>query len=107
MSGILAVLLINAVKATGLALPVAVAGRVVRRPSVVHALWAVVLLALLSPPPLEVAIVPDVERWLSAATASPAPPTPEPGSGDARASEIGGSASSTEQPPPRRLRPGS
>src|SRR6516164_1490320 len=40
----------NAIAATGLALAAVVAARIVRRPALVHALWLLVLLKLLTPP---------------------------------------------------------
>jgi len=55
---LLEIVLINAVSATALAVMAAVAGRFVRRPAVVHALWVLVLLKLLTPPAVGVATVP-------------------------------------------------
>jgi beta-lactamase regulating signal transducer with metallopeptidase domain len=58
MNPLLEIVLINAVSATALAVLAAVAGRFVRRPAVVHALWVLVLLKLLTPPAVGVATVP-------------------------------------------------
>ena len=55
--------LTNAVTATVLAIFVACAGRLLqRRPAVVHSLWLIVLLKLVTPPIYEIAI-PWPERW--------------------------------------------
>jgi beta-lactamase regulating signal transducer with metallopeptidase domain len=58
MNAWLDIVLFNAFTATALALVVAVAGRRTKRPALIHALWLVVLLKLVSPPVLEVALVP-------------------------------------------------
>jgi beta-lactamase regulating signal transducer with metallopeptidase domain len=58
MESLLSVVLLNALWATGMAGAAWLAGRVVRRPAVVHALWAAVLLKLLTPPILPVPVLP-------------------------------------------------
>ncbi|MCP3979177.1 MAG: M48 family metalloprotease [bacterium] len=58
MSPVVDVLLLNACIVVALAAGVALVARFVKRPSVVHALWVVVLLKLMTPPLLEVATVP-------------------------------------------------
>ena len=58
MSALFQVTAINACCAAGLALLVAIAGRYVKRPAVVHALWIVVLLQLFMPPVLPVGLLP-------------------------------------------------
>ncbi len=50
--------LVNAASVAVLALAVALTARFVRRPSIVHVLWLVVLAKLLTPPVLEVAVLP-------------------------------------------------
>ena len=61
MSPLLQIGLLNAVIATGLALVAMVASRFVRRPAVVHALWVLVLLKLVTPPLVPLAILPVPE----------------------------------------------
>src|SRR5262245_60860587 len=56
MSSFLTVVLSNAVVAAGLAVLAALAGRVVRRPALAHAIWLLVLLKLVTPPLLNVPI---------------------------------------------------
>jgi bla regulator protein BlaR1 len=52
METLLEIGLVNALMATGLALVVAVVGRCCRRPAVMHLLWILVLLKLMTPPAL-------------------------------------------------------
>ncbi len=58
MERVLEILLSNAGTATVLALLAAVAGRGLRRPVILHALWVLVLLRLFGPPLLEVPLLP-------------------------------------------------
>ena len=61
MSGLVAVGLTNAASATLLALVAAAASRIVRRPALVHGLWLLVLLDLLTPPVLVVGVLPALD----------------------------------------------
>lgn len=58
MSALLQIGLVNAAVATVLACLAAVIGRKVRRPALVHALWLVVLMKLVTPPVFELPIIP-------------------------------------------------
>ena len=58
MDGFLKITLVNALSATILAGGVLVASRFIRRPSIVYALWVVVLLKLVTPPVLEIGLFP-------------------------------------------------
>ena len=60
MQTILEIVLSNAVLATGLALLAATVARLCRRPALVHALWLLVLLKLITPP-----LVPVSVSWLN------------------------------------------
>ncbi len=77
----------NALAAALLASLVAGFGLITRRPALLHALWVVVLLKLITPPLWSVPVVPSVEgeiegqadpAELLALTARPEPPTSEP-----------------------------
>lgn len=91
MELLLRIVLINTATASLLAIAVALIGLTVRRPSVMHALWLVVLLKLFTPPLVEVETLPigwfspggetSAVETVPATTpvvASPAPPTPAP-----------------------------
>ncbi|UCF66580.1 MAG: hypothetical protein JSV80_12410 [Acidobacteriota bacterium] len=58
MDSLCAWIAVNACAAVLLALAAALAGRYLKRPGLVHLLWILVLLELLSPPLLEVAVLP-------------------------------------------------
>lgn len=58
MSALLQIGLVNAAVATVLACLAALIGRKVRRPALVHALWLVVLMKLVTPPVFELPIIP-------------------------------------------------
>ena len=78
MQTFLEITLSNAVVATVLALVAAVIGRVCRRPALVHSLWLLVLLKLVTPP-----LVPVSLSWLGALevpalASNPSPPQGEP-----------------------------
>jgi beta-lactamase regulating signal transducer with metallopeptidase domain len=64
-------LLINAATATLLALAAALVGRFVKRPAVMHVLWLLVLLKLLTPPLFEVAALPRLDTLLGGNAAAP------------------------------------
>ena len=68
MSPVVNALLLNACIAVALAVGVALTARFVKRPSVVHALWVVVLLKLMTPPLLEVATLPRPETEIVVGT---------------------------------------
>lgn len=90
MHGVFETLALNAASASLLGGLVWVAGRFVRRPGVMHALWIIVLLKLVTPPLVEVAALPrpgatDAGPALSAAVLPPdvlariaAAPPPDP-----------------------------
>jgi beta-lactamase regulating signal transducer with metallopeptidase domain len=67
VSGLVAVGLTNAASATLLALVAAGVARFVRRPALVHGLWLLVLLELLTPPVLVVSVLPTLDRTEPAA----------------------------------------
>src|SRR5262249_14334882 len=71
--------LTNAVMAAGLALLAAGLGRVCKRPAVVHSLWLLVLIKLITPPflPLPLAWLPATEEPVVRRT-TPLPPAPPP-----------------------------
>ena len=58
MESVVGIVAIKACAAVVLALAAALAGRCLKRPALVHALWIVVLLELLVPPLLEVGVIP-------------------------------------------------
>ena len=58
MNALFQITMVNAACAAILAPLVALAGRYVRRPAVLHALWIVVLLQLFMPPVVEVGLLP-------------------------------------------------
>ena len=58
MESVFGILAVKACVAIVFALGAAVAGRWAKRPGLVHALWIVVLLELLTPPLLELGIIP-------------------------------------------------
>lgn len=64
MERLLEIALINAASVTVLALAVTLVGRWVKRPAVMHALWLLVLLKLVTPPLVEVAALPNHSRDL-------------------------------------------
>jgi beta-lactamase regulating signal transducer with metallopeptidase domain len=68
MNTLLEVLLINAGSATLLIVPALVLSRFVRRPALIHTLWALVLIKLLTPPVVEVAALPQLQPGLAAAS---------------------------------------
>lgn len=68
MTGFLTLLAAHALTATALALAVALACRFLRHAAVIHALWVLVLLKLLTPPLVELAVVPRWHEALLAAT---------------------------------------
>jgi beta-lactamase regulating signal transducer with metallopeptidase domain len=59
MNTLLEILLINAGSATLLILPAALLSRYVNRPALVHTVWALILVKLLTPPVVEVATLPS------------------------------------------------
>ena len=61
MDSFLGIVWTNAACATALAVAVALAGRVIRRPAIVHAMWVFVLLELVSPPIFDVGVLPRPE----------------------------------------------
>ncbi|HJT78362.1 MAG TPA: hypothetical protein VJ739_14255, partial [Gemmataceae bacterium] len=62
----------NALAACALALLAAAAGRFCRRPALMHGLWLIVLLKMVTPPVLPVRLLPDFQAVPAAA---PAPAT--------------------------------
>ena len=58
MERLLEIALINAASVTLLVLAVTLVGRFVKRPAVMHALWLLVLIKLVTPPLFEVATFP-------------------------------------------------
>jgi beta-lactamase regulating signal transducer with metallopeptidase domain len=58
MSGLLGIVTINACMAVAMAVLVTVATRFVKRPSLIHAMWLVVLLELLVPPVVGIGVLP-------------------------------------------------
>ena len=71
MENFLNIVAIKACWVVILALGAALAGRYLKRPSIVHAFWIVVLLQLLLPPVLEVGVLPSVEITESVTLAAP------------------------------------
>ena len=68
------ILLINAASVALLALVVALIGRVIKRPAVMHVLWLLVLLKLLTPPVFEIAALPRLDSLIAAeADSAPIP----------------------------------
>ena len=70
MEPFLGIVAIKAFAVVILAAGAALAGRYVKRPAVMHLLWIVVLLQLLTPPILEVGVIPPTGHWSSADRAS-------------------------------------
>ncbi len=82
MENVLSIVAAKACSVVALALAVALAGRYLKRPAVVHVLWIVVLLELLVPPVFEIGVLPRVELPQSDAallSTVAAPPVPIPG----------------------------
>src|SRR5262245_29020628 len=63
--------LANAAAALALAAVAAVAGRFCRRPAVVHSLWLLVLVKLITPTPFSLAVAESPVAWSDEAQATP------------------------------------
>jgi beta-lactamase regulating signal transducer with metallopeptidase domain len=61
VSDLAGIALANALSATALALVVGATARLVRRPGLIHALWLLVLLDLLTPPVLVIGVLPSLD----------------------------------------------
>ncbi len=97
MDPVLRVLLTNAAAAGAVAIAAWSASRLVRRPTVVHALWLVAVLRLLAPPLLSLPILPGAAADLTPARGADARGHESQDARDAGSSQAG----RAEEPPPR------
>ena len=61
MESLVHAMLSNAVVVAVLAMPVAIMGRACRRPALIHGLWLVVMLKLVTPPVVPVSLARELE----------------------------------------------
>jgi beta-lactamase regulating signal transducer with metallopeptidase domain len=88
VDALLRIAVMNTLGATALAVLALVAGRWCRRPAIVHGLWLLVLLKLVTPPFVDVP-VPWLERTPAAAATEAPPPAPMPQEAPAQPAEPG------------------